>query len=179
MKKVLVISTSPRKDGNSEILCDEFIKGAIDNGNSVEKISLHDKQIGFCIGCLSCQTTKKCTVQDDANQIVDKMLLADAIVFATPIYFNEMCGQMKTLLDRSNPLFPSDYNFRNIYLLLTAADNDPACMDNAINGLQGWIECYKKSKLCGVVRGIDIFETGAVRNFPTILQESYKMGNAV
>ena len=64
------------------------------------------------------------------------MLHADAIVFATPIYFYEMCGQMKTLLDRTNPLFSADYSFTDIYLLATAADSSKNSMDGAIKGLQ-------------------------------------------
>lgn len=62
MKKVLIISTSPRKGGNSEILAEEFGKGALEKGNSAEKIFLYDKTIGFCNGCLSCQTTKLCII---------------------------------------------------------------------------------------------------------------------
>lgn len=79
---------------------------------------------------------------------------AEVIAFATPIYFYEMCGQMKTLLDRSNPLFPSDYAFRDIYLLATAADSAESSMDGAVKGLEGWIACFEKAALRGVVRGM-------------------------
>lgn len=119
-KNILILSTSPRKGGNSDTLADAFTRGARDAGHDAEKISLAGKSIGFCRGCLACQKTKRCVLQDDANAIVDKMLRADVLVFATPIYFYEMSGQMKTLLDRSNPLFPADYAFRDIYLLATA-----------------------------------------------------------
>ena len=97
-KKVLIISTSPRKNGNSEILADAFTRGAKEAGNIVEKISLYNKTIGFCKGCLSCQKTQRCIIRDDVNEIIKKMFLTDVIVFATPVYFYEMCGQMKTLL---------------------------------------------------------------------------------
>ncbi len=66
-KKVLIISTSPRKNGNSEMLADAFLNGAKDAGNSVEKISLYDKTIGFCKGCLACQKTGRCVIHDDAE----------------------------------------------------------------------------------------------------------------
>ena len=59
------------------------------------------------------------------------------IAFATPIYYYEMCGQMKTLLDRMNPLYTSEYAFRDIYLLTTAAENDESAMDGAVKGMQG------------------------------------------
>lgn len=94
-KKVLVISTSPRKGGNSDVLADEFVRGAQEGGNSVEKVTLYDKTIGFCKGCLACQSTQRCVIHDDADVIAQKMLTADVIAFATPIYYYGMCGQMK------------------------------------------------------------------------------------
>ena len=179
MKKVLFIATSPRKGGNSELLADEFGKGALEKGNSVEKICLYDKTIGFCKGCLSCQTTKCCVINDEANTIVEKMLHADAIVFATPIYFYEMCGQMKTMLDRTNPLFPQKYSFRDIYLMAASADSNPASMDGAVKGLQGWIDCFEHASLSGVVRGVGAERVGDIRDLTSILQEAYEMGKSV
>ena len=103
-KKVLVISTSPRKGGNSDVLADEFVRGAQEGGNSVEKVTLYDKVIGFCKGCLVCQSTRRCVIRDDADAIAQKMLTADVIVFTTPIYYYGMCGQMKTMLDCCAPV---------------------------------------------------------------------------
>ena len=91
-KKVLVISTSPRKGGNSDVLADEFVRGAQKSGNSVEKVTLHNHTIGFCKGCLVCQSTQRCVIRDDADTIAQKMLTADVIAFATPIYYYGMCG---------------------------------------------------------------------------------------
>jgi hypothetical protein len=124
-------------------------------------------------------TTQKCIVRDDVNEITDKMFHADAIVFATPVYFYEMCGQMKTLLDRSHPLVRSDYSFREIYLLATAGDSDPACMDGTISGLQSWVNCFVKTKISGIVRGVDALDIGDICNNPTALNEAYKMGKSV
>ena len=135
-KKVLVISTSPRKGGNSDVLADEFVRGAQESGNSVEKVTLHNHTIGFCKGCLVCQSTQRCVIHDDADAIVRKMLTADVIAFATPIYYYGMCGQMKTMLDRSNPLFSADYAFRDIYLLSAAAEEDSHTPDGAVTGLK-------------------------------------------
>lgn len=176
-EKILVISTSLR-EGNSEILADAFIKGARDAKHVVEKINLSNKNIGFCKGCLACQTMKKgnCVIQDDANLIINKMKEAKIIVFATPIYFYEMSGQMKTLLDRSNPLFPISYKFRDIYLIASAAERDTSAMDGAINGLKGWIECFEEASLKGVIYGIGADDTNAILNFPDIIEEAYDMG---
>ncbi|MDO4576174.1 MAG: flavodoxin family protein [Planctomycetia bacterium] len=175
-KKILVISTSPRKGGNSETLADAFLRGAQDAGNEVEKIVLYDKTIGFCRGCLVCQKTERCVIPDDADAIAQRIRGADVLAFATPIYYYEMCGQMKTLLDRCNPLYPSDYAFRDVYLLATAADTDEHAMDGAVKGLEGWIACFEKTRLAGVVRGLGVEGVGAIQEHPETLHEAYVLG---
>ncbi len=177
-KKVLVIGTSLRKEGNSNRLVQEFAKGAKDAGNEVDIEYLYNKKINFCKGCLACQRLMHCVIDDDTNAIVEKMKNSDIIAFATPIYFYEMCGQMKTLLDRSNPLFPSKYCFRDIYLLASAADTGEYSMDGAIKGLQGWIDCFSKTKLKGVVKALGAEGVGAVEDGEA-LKEAYAMGKAV
>lgn len=177
-KKVLVISTSPRKGGNSNLLADEFVRGAREAGNSVEKITLYDKTIGFCKGCLACQRTQRCVIHDDADAIAQSMLTADVIVFATPIYYYGMCGQMKTMLDRANPLFPSDYQFREIYLLAAAAEEEERTVDGAITGLQGWIDCFEKARLAGTVFAGGVTSVGEIQGHPA-LRKAYEMGQNV
>ena len=84
-KKVLIISTSLRADANSEILAHETERGAIDAGHNVEFVSLKNKTINFCKGCLACQKLGRCVIKDDANEITAKIKDADVIVWATPI----------------------------------------------------------------------------------------------
>jgi len=178
-KKVIVISTSFRKGGNSDTLADEFIRGAKESGNDVEKISLEGKTIGFCKGCLVCQKTRECVINDDAVNIAEKVKNADTIVYATPIYYYEMSGQMKTLLDRLNTLFPSDYSFREVYMITAAADANLSAMDAAVKGLQGWIACFNKANLSGVIRGVGVTDIGDIQNNEKLLIEAYKMGKAI
>ena len=123
-KAILIVSSSPRKNGNSETLADAFAKGARKAGHSVETVRLREKQLGFCKGCLACLKLGHCVIQDDAIEIADKMHDADALVFATPVYYYSVCGQLKTMLDRANPLFGSDYAFTEAYLLATAAEDE-------------------------------------------------------
>ena len=118
-------------------------------------------------------------MDDDASAIVEKMRYADVIVFATPIYSNQMCGSMKTLLDRTNPIFLVDYRFREIYLLTTAAVNDENVPDGAVAGIRGWIDCFSKSELKGVIRGVGIDGVGEVQKHPEILSMTYEMGKSV
>lgn len=179
-KKVLVISTSLRK-GKSDLLADEFMKGAKEAGHQVEKITLAEKNIQFCRGCLGCQNTKTghCFMQDDADLIVNKMKEAEVIAFATPIYFYEMSGQMKTLLDRTNPLFSVDYAFRDIYLISAAAEAEQTAMDGAIKGLEGWIECFEKATLQGVIYGNGSEDEDIEAIFRSAITAAYHMGNRV
>ena len=175
-KRILVISTSPRKNGNSALLAEEFARGAADAGHRTELVSLHDRNIAFCRGCLSCVRTHRCVMQDDAADIVARMKVADVIAFATPVYYFAMSGQMKTLLDRSNPLYASDYAFRDIYLLACAAENDAAAVDGVVNGLEGWIRFFDKCALKGVVRGVGVTDPGDIRRHADILNEACRLG---
>ncbi|MBQ7690011.1 MAG: flavodoxin family protein [Muribaculaceae bacterium] len=151
MKRVIVISTSLRRGSNSDMLADSFVEGAKRAGNDVEKISLVGKDIQFCKGCLGCQKLGKCVINDDANDIMAKVLEADVVVWATPIYYYEMSGQMKTLIDRMNAMFSLDYKFRDVYLLTTAAEDEEEIPKRAEKGLTGWIDCYPKSRLAGTL----------------------------
>ena len=123
MKKILIVSTSPRANSNSEALAKAFARGAQEAGHEAELISLRGRTVNFCRGCFVCQEKQRCVIRDDADEICQKALKADVLVFATPIYYYEMSGQLKTLLDRLNPLFPSDYAFRDVYLLTAAAED--------------------------------------------------------
>ena len=177
-KKVLVISTSLRTGSNSEMLADSFMEGAGTAGNEVEKISLKDKSIAFCKGCLACQTLKSCVIKDDMADITEKMKEADVVVFATPVYYYEMSGQMKTMLDRGNSLYTSDYAFRDIYLLSSAAEDEEGVDERAIHGLEGWIACYPKAHLAGVVFAGGVSEAGEIDGHPS-LKKAYDMGLAI
>ena len=139
--KIAVFNGSPRKE-NTFALVEAFREGAESAGHEVEVVSLKGKDIKFCIGCLSCQKTKKCVLNDDVNEIREKVRLADTLVFATPIYYYEMSGQLKTFLDRMNPLYVSDYNFKNVYMVSTATEDEESTPEKAESGLQGWVDCF-------------------------------------
>ncbi|MBY0758501.1 flavodoxin family protein [Sellimonas caecigallum] len=177
-KRVLVISTSLRNNSNSEILADAFLDGAQSAGHEAEKVSLKNKTLAFCRGCLACQKTGNCVIHDDAEEILEKMSHADVLVFATPIYYYEMSGQMKTLIDRANPLFTADYAYRKVYLLATAAEDDTHAMDGALKGLQGFIDCYEKAELAGTVFAGGVDAPGTAEDHAAV-KEAYEMGRQV
>lgn len=178
MKKTLIISTSLRGVSNSHLLAESFTRGARDAGNDVELLTLHDREIKFCIGCLNCQKTGKCVIKDDAPAIVGKMHDADVLVFATPIYYYEMSGQMKTLLDRANPLYGGDYHFKDVYMLTSAADDEETTPQRTISGLEGWIECFERARLAGTVFAGGVTEPGEIAEHPS-LKIAYEMGNKI
>lgn len=168
MKKVLVISTSLRGVSNSHELAEAFAQGAKEAGNEAELVTLHHKEIKFCIGCLKCQETGKCVINDDVAEIMSKLHDADVVCFATPIYYYEMSGQMKTLLDRFNPLYGSDYRFTDIYLMTCAAEDMPEVPERAISGLNGWIECFERARYAGGVFAGGVTAPGEIKDHPSL-----------
>ena len=178
MKKVIVISTSFRPGSNSNALAQRFAEGAKAAGNEVEFISLRGKDIKFCIGCLSCQKTGACVFKDDVPAIMDIVLDADVVCWASPIYYYEMSGQMKTLIDRMNAMYPLDYKFRDVYLLTTAAEAEDETPKRAVAGLTGWINCFPKSRLTGTLFCGGVNDPREIEGNDK-LQEAFELGKAV
>ena len=179
MSKVLVITTSLRAKSNSDVLAEKLAAGARDAGHEVETVSLKGKKISYCTGCLACQRTQRCVQNDDAVQIAEKVKNADVLVFVTPIYYYEMSGQMKTLLDRLNPLYPSDYRFRRIYMLSTAAEDEETVPAKAESGLQGWVDCFEKAELCGTLFCGGINAPGEAAGTEEALRRAYEFGRGI
>ena len=179
MKNVLIISSSLRGGSNSEILAHEAEKGAIDAGNNVEFLSLKGKEIKSCIGCLACQKTLKCVQKDDMADLIGKVQNADTIIFATPIYYYEMSGQLKTFLDRCNPLYSQENKFKDVYLITSAYDSSEKAADRAINGLKGWIECFEQSRFAGVLVGGGIDAPKSAANREDLLKKAYELGKNI
>ena len=158
------------------MLAKEFIRGASIKHN-VEYISLKDINLKFCLGCLLCQKTGKCVINDDVKQYLEKISNADILVFATPIYYYCMSGQLKTFLDRLNPLYIKHNNFKEIYLLATCADNSESAIDKTIVALNGWIECFDGAELKGTLLATSVTEPN------TLTEESknkaYSLGASI
>lgn len=176
-KKILVLSGSHRKGGNSDTLCDEFIKGAQESGHQVEKIFINDKKINYCTGCGVCNNTHKCILHDDMAEIIDKMLSADVIVMATPVYFYNMNGQMKTLIDRTVPRY-EDISGKEFYFIVAAADDNVANMQRTIEGFRGYLDCLPGAVEKGVIYGVGAWQIGEIKNSPA-MEQAYSAGKNV
>jgi len=176
-KKVLILSASPRKGGNSDLLCDQFMLGAKEAGNQTEKIFLRDKKIGYCIGCGSCFTSKSCVQKDDMAEVLEKMIAADAIVMATPVYFYTMNGQMKTMIDRTCPRYTEISN-KEIYFIVTAADSKKQAMERTLEGFRGFTYLLSGAKEKGIIYGTGAWNMGDIIESKAMVQ-AYEMGKTV
>lgn len=175
MKNILILSSSPRRGGNSDTLCDEFMRGALENGHHVEKIFLRDKTIHPCLGCSVCSQYKKpCPQKDDAAEIIDKMLAADVIVMGTPVYFYAMSAQMKTMIDRCCGPYTEMKN-KEFYFIATAAEDDDQIMERIVTNFQGFLDCLENPVLKGTVLCGGVWHVGEIEGKPA-LQEAYEMG---
>ena len=178
MKKVLIISGSPRKNGNSDTLCNEFMRGAKESGNDVEKIRLSEKKINFCTGCGVCNTTHKCVQKDDMEEILNKMVEADVIVLATPTYFYGMSGQLKTFIDRTVPRYQEISN-KDFYFIITAADTRKSSLEKVVESLRGFTEdCLENPHEKGIIYGVGVWQMGEVKDTQA-MKDAYNMGKGV
>jgi multimeric flavodoxin WrbA len=176
-RRLLVLSASHRSGSNSDILCGEFMKGAKTAGHRVEKILLKDRKINYCTGCGVCKKNGgQCIHKDDMAEILEKMIAADGIVLATPVYFYTMNAQMKALIDRTYSRYSQMYN-KIMYLIVTGAANEKHYMDTAIAGLRGFLKCMPNAVERGIIYGINVSQPGDVKNNQA-MQEAYEMGRA-
>lgn len=178
-KKVLILSSSPRKGGNSDILCDKFKEGAEAAGNTVEKIFLKDKKINYCTGCGYCNTNNytACSQKDDMAEILEKMIEADVIVLGTPVYFYTMSGQLKTLIDRCCARY-THITGKDFYYIMTAADVNPHAMDRVLNEFEGFMDCLSGANPKGAIIATGVWQKDEVTKtiYP---QQAFAMGKAV
>jgi multimeric flavodoxin WrbA len=178
MKNVLIISASPRKNGNSDTLCERFMQGAKESGNSVEKVFLATKNIGYCRGCGVCNNTHKCVQKDDMAEILDKMVNADVIVLATPVYFYTMDGQMKTFIDRTVPRY-TEISDKDFYFIMTAADTEKSSLNRTVEAFRGFTEdCLDNARECGIIYGVGAWKMGEIKDTPAY-NDAYEMGKRV
>jgi multimeric flavodoxin WrbA len=176
-KKVLILSSSPRRGGNSDTLCDEFLRGAQEAGHEVEKIFLKDKTIHYCTGCGVCNEGKPCPQKDDAPEIVRKMVAADVIVLATPVYFYTMSAQMKTLIDRCCARY-LEMKGKEFYFILTAAEESVPMMERTVECFRGLLDCLEDPREKGVVYGGGAWRAGDIEGMPA-MDEAYALGCGV
>lgn len=179
MKKVLILSGSPRKGGNSDILCDEFAKGALANGHEVEKICVAERKIAPCLGCYYCKDHGgKCVLNDGMAEILQKIIAADVLVLATPVYFYSMCAQLKAVIDRTVARWTEIAN-KELYYIMTAAEDERDTMDGTLACLHGFAMCIDGYEEKGILYGRGVQEKGEVVHCPDLMRIAREMGESV
>lgn len=173
-RKILILSGSPRKGGNSDILCDEFMRGARESGNEVEKIRVAEMNIGFCRACYACRENGVCAIKDDAAEILQKMIDADVLVLASPVYFYSIDAQLKALIDRTVARWTEIKN-KELYYIMTAADSEAEAMETTLACFRGYADCISGAKEMGIIYGTGVYKKGEVCATKA-MREAYETG---
>lgn len=177
-KKVLILSGSPRKGGNSDRLCDQFMKGAEEAGHEVEKIWVQGKKTAPCIACYHCKSHNgECAIKDDMAEILRKMLAADVLVLSSPVYFYSISAQLKTVIDRTVARW-LEFKDKEFYYIMTAAEDTDTVMDGTLACMRGLAECLDGSVEKGVIYGKGVYEKGEIANHPA-MRQAYEMGKSL
>ncbi len=176
-KRVLILSGSPRRQGNSDILCDEFTKGAREAGHQVEKIRISEKTIGYCRACYACRDTGTCILHDDMAELLQKMIDCDVMVLASPVYFYSIDAQLKAVIDRTVARWTEVKN-KELYYIVTAADSEPEAAETTLACFRGYADCIEDACEKGVIYGMGAYEPGEIRT-SAAMQEAYNVGKQV
>ncbi len=177
-KKVLILSGSPRKGGNSDLLCDEFMHGAQESGNVVEKIRVTEKSVSPCKACYYCKKSGgQCVMKDDMGEILQKMIDADVLVLASPVYFYSIDAQLKAVIDRTVARW-LEVKDKEFYYIITCADTEKQSCESTLACFRGYADCVEGAKEMGVIYGTGAYEKGEICDTPAFRQ-AYEMGKSV
>lgn len=177
-KKVLILSGSPRKDGNSDLLCNEFARGAREAGNQVEILRVAEKKVAPCIACYHCRDNGgECVFHDDEAEILQKMIDSDVLVLASPVYFYSIDAQLKAVIDRTVARWLEVKN-KDFYYVVTCAEDDLAATETTLACMRGYADCVEGATEKGVICGTGVYEKGEIEN-SSALRLAYETGLSV
>lgn len=177
MKNILIISSSPRKNGNSQMLCEQFKRGAEEKGHMVTLVRLMEKRIGFCRACDGCMRNGgTCVLNDDMAEILKLFQEADVLVLATPVYFYGISAQMKTFIDRTYPIW-QHLGKKEVYYIISAGLGEDI-IERSLGDLDGFVEHLEEYRIAGRIYATDVMEAGLVKNLD-VFEKAYQMGALV
>ena len=175
--KILIISSSPRKAGNSEVLCERFAKDAAEAGHEAETLLLRNMSVAPCRACYACMETHTCAIQDDMKEIFQKLKAADVIVLASPVYFYSITAQMKAVIDRCLVDHKCLRN-KKFYFIITAADQQHDAADGTLEALRGFLRCLPEAQEEGIIYGMGAWDKGDVYRHPAY-EQAYQAGKEI
>ena len=177
-KKVLILQGSPRKNGNCDILCEQFAKGAKEVGHQVEIVRVAEKKIGYCMACNACKVNGgACVQKDDMAELRDKMAACDVLVLASPVYYYSISAQIKTVIDRCYVKY-DDFAGKEMYYILTSAVKDAEKQMRSVECFRGFRDCIDGAVEKGIIHGVGVWEKGDVKA-AAAMDEAYEMGKTV
>ena len=175
---ILILSGSPRKGGNTDLLVEAFVKGASQK-HHVEVVSVRDYKVNPCMGCNACfkNKDKTCAQKDDMPLIYEKMSQADMLVIASPVYFYGLSAQLKTVIDRFHNPIRDTFRIKKMALLLVGAATLPELFDSILAQYQLCLNFFKLEDIGRVlVRGVK--DKGDIKNTDT-LNEAFELGQQI
>ncbi len=174
MKNLLIISSSPRRNGNSQLLCNQFMQGAQYKGHDVDMIRIMDQNIGFCRACDGCvRNGGTCILKDDMADILDLYQKADVLVLATPVYFYGISAQMKTFIDRTYPIW-QHLGKKDVYYIISAGLGEDI-VERSLGDLDGFVEHLEEYEIKGKLYATNVMDAGLVTG-KDIYKQAYEMG---
>lgn len=177
MKKVTVITSSLRAKSTSRTLMNEMVRGLKEH-HEVKIIDISRINLKYCIGCMTCQETGKCVLNDSVKDVIEDVNSADILVFVSPVYYYSISGQLKTFLDRMNPLYPrEDRKFKEVYALFTCADDNPKATEKPTAAIEGWVECFDGVTYEGSYDGLALNDVSDISEEQ--LKEAYELGKNI
>jgi len=184
--RVLAISSTPRADGNTELLLQRAVEGTASAGAETETVYLRKLKIGPCIACGRCSKLGKCWIQDDYQVVFEKMLAADRIIFASPIFFMTVCAQAKLLIDRCQCLWSRKYVLkrpvgprgdvdRRAMVIAAGGSASRKMFDSVRMTMKYFFDALGAHYTLNLfVNRVD--DKGAIMNHPHAMQEAYRLG---
>jgi len=172
---ILILSGSPRKGGNTDLLVEAFVKGASQK-HHVEVVSVHDYKVNPCMGCNACfkSESNSCVQKDDMSLIYEKMAVADMLVIASPVYFYGLSAQLKAVIDRFHNPIRDTFHIKKTALLLVGAASLPELFDGILAQYRLCLNFFKLENAGRVlVRGVK--DKGDIRNTGA-LHEAFELG---
>ncbi|NIQ37747.1 MAG: flavodoxin family protein [Proteobacteria bacterium] len=179
--RVLGLFCSPRKRGNTDLLLDQFLKGAKEAGAETEKIHVCRIQIAPCNGCGACEKTGQCAIEDQMCGVYDRIDAADAIVLASPVYFYNVTAQCKTLIDRCQALWSRKYILKKRgraklgFFLSVGGTKGKKMFDCTILTVKYFFDAID-ARYLGHLLFREIDKRGDIRSHPTALREALQAG---
>ena len=175
--KILVLTGSPRKGGNSNTLADNFIRGAEEAGHQVFRFDAAFKEVHPCIGCNKCGMNGPCIFKDDFEFVRQHIVDADMVVFATPMYYFGISAQLKAVIDRFYAINGQIHRPKKAALIVTYADNSLEKENVIINHYKVLLN-YLGWQDAGQIIAAGVWPVGAVHNtdYP---RRAYELGKSL